>query len=88
MTSLSCHITPLLAIAGYLAYPKELRINPKLLYAMSIIHNGSLVAFSAWAFVSLSQIIYNDGIVFQSNYYFQNPRFDTGYILVLHFKVL
>ena len=74
---LSCHITPLLAIAGFLAYPKQLRINPALLYFLSVIHNGLLVAFSAWTFVSLSQILYNDGIVFQCNYYFQNPNFDT-----------
>lgn len=74
---LSCHITPMLAIAGYLAYPKQLRINSTLLYFLSVIHNGLLIAFSAWTFVSLSQILYNDGIVFQSNYYFQNPQFDT-----------
>jgi len=74
---LSCHITPLLAIVGYLAYPKQLRINPTLLYFLSVIHNGLLVVFSAWTFVSLSQILYNDGIVLQSNYYFQNPQFDT-----------
>jgi len=74
---LSCHITPLLAIVGYLAYPKQLRINPRLLYFLSVIHNGLLVVFSAWTFVSLSQILYNDGIVLQSNYYFQNPQFDT-----------
>ena len=74
---LSCHITPLVAIAGYLAYPKQLRINSTFLYFLSVIHNGLLVAFSAWTFVSLSQILYNDGIVFQSNYYFQNPCFDT-----------
>uniref|UniRef100_A0A6C0B667 Very-long-chain 3-oxoacyl-CoA synthase n=1 Tax=viral metagenome TaxID=1070528 RepID=A0A6C0B667_9ZZZZ len=73
---LSSHITPILAIAGYVAYPKELRINPSLLYTLSVIHNGLLVAFSGWAFISLSQIIYTDGIVFQSNYYFQNPHFD------------
>ena len=73
---MSCHITPIVAIAGYLAYPKQLRINPTALYILSIIHNGILVAFSAWTFVSLSQILYNDGIVFQSNYYFQNPQFD------------
>jgi len=73
---LSCHIRPLLAIAGYLAYPKDIRINQHLLYILSVIHNGLLVAFSAWTFVSLSQILYNDGIVFQSNYYFQNPHFD------------
>ena len=75
--NLSCHITPLLAIAGYLAYPKQFRINTTLLYFLSVIHNSLLVAFSAWTFLSLSQILYNDGIVFQSYYYFQNPRFDT-----------
>lgn len=71
------HIIPILAIAGYLAYPKQLRINSSLLYLLSIIHNGLLVMFSAWTFISLSQILYNDGIVFQSKYYFQNPHFDT-----------
>lgn len=74
--SLSCHINPLLAITCYLAYPKQLRINPSLLYILSVIHNGLLVAFSAWTFMQLSQILYNDGIVFDSNYYFQNPHFD------------
>ena len=73
---LSCHITPLLSIFGYLAYPTQLRINPSLLYILSLIHNGLLVAFSAWTFVSLSQIFYNDGLVFKSSYYFQNPQFD------------
>jgi hypothetical protein len=74
---LSSHITPLVAIAGYLSYPKQFRINSKLLYILSVIHNGLLVTFSAWTFLSLSQIIYNYGIVFQSNYYFQNPHFDA-----------
>jgi len=74
---LSCHITPVLAIVGYLTYPEKLRINPTLLYTLSVIHNGILVVFSAWTFLSLSHIIYTDGIVFQSNYYFQNPHFDT-----------
>ena len=73
---LSYHITPLLAIAGYIAYPKEFRINLSLLYFLSIIHNGLVVVFNAWTFVTLSQILYNNGIVFQSNYYFQNPQFD------------
>jgi hypothetical protein len=73
---MSCHITPIVAIAGYLSYPKQLRINPTALYILSVVHNGLLVVFSAWTFVSLSQILYNDGIVFQSNYYFQNQQFD------------
>jgi hypothetical protein len=74
---LSCHIAPLLAIGGYLSYPKQLRINPTVLYFLSVIHNGLLVTFSAWTFMSLSQILYNDGIVLESNYYFKNPHFDT-----------
>ena len=70
------NIVPLLAIIGYLAYPKNYRINMNLLYILSVIHNSILVIFSAWTFLSLSQIIYNEGIVFQSNYYLQNPVFD------------
>ena len=73
----SCHVPPLLGIAGYLAYPKQARIHPTLLYFVSVIHNARLVAFSAWTFVSLSHVLYNDGIVLQSNYYFQNPEFDA-----------
>jgi hypothetical protein len=76
ITDLSSHIPPLVAIAGYVAYPKQLRINPSVLYVLSLIHNGALVAFSAWTFFSLAQILYTDGLVFQSNYYFQNPQFD------------
>ncbi len=73
---MSCHIMPLFAIAGYLAYPKQLRINPYALHALSVMHNAFLIAFSAWAFLSLLQILYNDGIVFQPNYYFNNPSFE------------
>ena len=73
---LSCHLVPLLAIAGYMAYPKQLRINQQLLHCCSIVHNGLLVAFSAYTFLSLSHILYTYGLVFQSDYYFQNPYFD------------
>ena len=59
-----------------MAYPKQLRINPQLLHCCSIVHNGLLVAFSAYTFLSLSHILYTDGLVFQSDYYFQNPYFD------------
>ena len=71
------HITPVIAITCYLAYPKNLRINPSLLYKLSVVHNTLLVMFSAWTFASLANILYNHGIVFKSNYYFQNPQFDT-----------
>ena len=77
MVSHITHLTPLIAIIGYLAYPKNLRINPVALYRLSVAHNAFLVMYSAWTFASLSRILYNDGIVFQSNYYFQNKEFDT-----------
>jgi hypothetical protein len=70
-------ITPFVAIALYLAYPKQLRINPLFLYKLSVVHNAGLVIFSGWTFASLANILYNDGIVFQHNYYFANPQFDT-----------
>jgi hypothetical protein len=63
--NLSYHITPIFAIIGYLVYPKDLRISPSLLYILSVIHNGTLVLFSAWTFASLSQILYNNGIIFK-----------------------
>ena len=73
---MSSHILPLISIAGYLAYPKQLRINPSTLHALSVMHNAFLIVFSAWTFLSLLQILYSDGIVIQSNYYFNNPEFD------------
>lgn len=71
------HLTPLLAIVCYLLYPKQLRIDSSLLHVLSITHNTILILFSAWTFVSLVHILYTDGVVFESKYYFQNPTFDT-----------
>lgn len=71
------HCMPIIAITGYLSYPKNIRMNQSLLYFLSIVHNCFLIAFSGWTFLSLSQILYNDGIVFQSNYYFKNNKFDN-----------
>jgi len=73
----SHHIIPIAAILGYVNYPSHLRINENVLYVSSIIHNAGLVAFSGYTFFSLSKILYEKGIVFQSNYYFQNPTFDN-----------
>lgn len=73
---LSDHFMPIFAIIGYFLYPKSLRINPYILYISSIAHNGCLVIFSFWTFISLFQVLYNDGLVFQTNYYFKNPLFD------------
>ena len=74
--SIVYHIPPILAITGYINYPIKYRINPTLLYNLSIIHNGLLIVFSGWTFLSLSQLLYKEGIVFQSNYYFKDSNFD------------
>ena len=73
---LSLHIFLVLSILGYSNYPKDLRINASLLYYLSVIHNALLVGFSAWTCSSLLFILYDKGIVFKSNYYFQYPIFD------------
>jgi len=78
------HIFPMIGIFGYCMYPTSLRISPTMLYVTSILHNGALVAFSAWTCVSLSKILYTDGILCQSNYYFQNPEFDK---IILYFYI-
>jgi hypothetical protein len=70
------HLSPLLAIIGYINYPQNLRINKNLLYSISLIHNGSLIIFSGWTFISLLNILHNEGIVFQTNYYLSNPFFN------------
>ncbi len=73
---MNVHSLPILAILGYISYPKNIRIPKCILHPVSILHNSILVVFSAWTFLSLSQILYKDGIVFQSNYYFNQPKFD------------
>lgn len=70
------HLTPVVAICAYLTYPKQLRINPSVLFVLSVVHNAALILFSAWIFASLARILYTDGIVFRSGYYFQNKEFD------------
>jgi hypothetical protein len=67
---------PIIAIIGYIIYPTQLRINPKALYYLSIIHNAVLIAFSSWTVMSLSRVIIHEGIAFESSNYFQNKEFD------------
>ena len=72
-----CHLATAIGIIGYLSYPKNLRIDPTFLQCFSILHNAFLVGFSAWTFLSLSKIIWERGIVFETQFYFQDPNFDT-----------
>lgn len=78
------HKTPIFGILCYLLYPKQLRINKDILYIYSIVHNLLLTIFSAFTFGSLVQILINDGLVFKSGYYFQNPNF----VKIIHYFYL
>jgi len=71
------HLTPIVGTILYLSFPKNLHLNKNILFVLSLFHNVGLVAFSGWTFLSLLNIIKTNGIVFQKNYYFQNPEFDT-----------
>lgn len=75
ISSINAHVYPLLGIMAYMAYPKDLRIHPSLLYKLSILHNGTLIIFSGWTFVTLFNLLYTDFSI-EPNYYFKNPTFD------------
>ena len=75
------HLAPLIAIIAYLNYPQKFRIDKYLLYYFAMFHNTVLIIFSAWTFVSIIDILYKYGIVFESNYYFNIPEFDNTMLL-------
>ena len=70
------HLVPFIGIVGYLNYPKQLKINNKLLYYISILHNNLLIIFSFYIFVSLLDIFISSRVIFKNNYYFSNITFD------------
>jgi len=76
VSKISYHIPPFLAIIGYINYPRNFRVSASSLYFLSLMHNCGLIFFSAHTFVSLSQILYKEGVIFKCNYYFQNQEFD------------
>jgi hypothetical protein len=76
MNQLFWHLPPILSIIGYINYPKDFKINQNLLNILSIIHNSALILFSGTTFILLSKVLYQKGIIYQSNYYFQDPFFE------------
>ena len=60
-------LVPTVGTLCYFSYPTQLRISETLLYAISVFHNSILILFSSWTFVSLVNIIYNNGLIFKSN---------------------
>jgi len=76
------YIFPLLGTLFYLLCPiqnlnkNNMIISTYNLRSIIIVHNFFLATFSAYIFINLFKIIYTEGIVFESNYYFKNPDFD------------
>ena len=69
---MSLHIIPVVGTIGYLYYPSHLRLDPEILFYMTLIHNAGLIAFSAWTFLTMTNILLVDGVVFYfylSKYY-------------------
>jgi len=69
-------LVPTVGTLCYFSYPTQLRISETLLYVVSVFHNSVLILFSGWTFVSLLNVIYKNGVVVQSNYYFADSHFD------------
>jgi len=55
------HIFPIIGTFFYLNWPKNIRINPILLFYASVLHNLGLAFFSGYTFLSLCRLLYNDG---------------------------
>ena len=62
------HIIPAIGTYLYLTFPTTINISPTKLKYICIFHNSLLIIFSFWTFVSLVQIMYTYGFVFQSNF--------------------
>lgn len=79
-------IYPAIGTVAYLSWPKDMRLSPKPLYYLSVIHNSALILFSAYTFLSISSILWKEGIVFQKNYYFGNTN--TNFDSVMYYFYL
>lgn len=63
----------------YIYFPKkEIHVsNPKYIFFFSLIHNSFLHIFSMYTFVSLSTILFRNGITAKRQYYFQIEGVDS-----------
>lgn len=77
--ALYCCVMPRLVVS---ILPRDHALKRASIFWISLVHNGLLTAFSAWTFVSLSLILYQEGVVFRARHYFRNPVFDR---LIYHF---
>ena len=70
---------PIIAAALYYKYIdhfKYINIDKNALFALSVLHNAALSAFSLRVFIKMVGIICEHGIVFRSTYYFAISEFD------------
>jgi len=72
------HLLPIIGTYFYVNWPKSIRINSTLLYFLSIIHNTGLAVFSGYTCLSLTKLLYNDGIQFGHMIYL-NDTYVTKY---------
>jgi hypothetical protein len=78
-------IYPTVGTIAYLSWPKTWRLSPTILHPLSVIHNSALILFSAYTFYSISSILWTEGIVFQKNYYFGNPKTNFDQVIYLFY---
>jgi hypothetical protein len=73
------HLYPLLGSILYIYFPKDVvkEINPSIVNAYSIIHNGILQIFSVYVACNLLYALYKYGIETERNYYFQHKHVDN-----------
>jgi hypothetical protein len=74
---------PVIGTAVYLYLPQNMKLNPRFLFALSILHNAFLTAFSFYTFVSIIKILCRRGITHKHHYYFNDDDFDQ-YIFLFY----
>jgi hypothetical protein len=74
---------PVIGTAVYLYLPQNMKLNPRFLFAISILHNAFLTAFSFYTFVGLIKILRRQGIAHKHQYYFNDQDFDQ-YIFIFY----
>lgn len=74
---------PVIGTAVYLYLPQNMKFNPRFLFTISIFHNAFLTAFSFYTFVSLMKNVSSQKLIFNYQYYFNDPDFDQ-YIFLFY----
>ena len=76
MYHLALPIAALYAYNKYIDRIKNINLSKNTIFVMASLHNACISAFSLYIFIKTSAIVYNNGIVFQHEYYFGIEEFD------------